>query len=47
MNSDFYPQVSGLLQPQDRDRYQRVDIGEAWRSSGTGEAFTLSITGGA
>jgi fatty acid desaturase len=45
MNSDFYPRVSGLLQPQNRDRYQRVRIGEAWRSLWTGEVFTSDSTG--
>jgi fatty acid desaturase len=46
VNSDFYPQISGLLQQQYRDRYHRVCIGAAWRSLWIGEAFKSDIPGG-
>lgn len=44
MNSDFYPQLSVLLQQQYPDRYHRVPIGKAWRSLWQGEEFMPNLT---
>jgi fatty acid desaturase len=44
MNSDFYLQVSKLLEQQYPGRYHRVPIGEAWHTLWTGEEYVPNST---